>query len=179
MGSENLGRQVEDGWRGRAQTKVKNTALLFYILLSFIAFATFIYFSQRQTVFEVSDALIAGFAVGSFIRFAPAGWEAIKLPIHNLHSGDFLVVGINFLCLGGVFRFLGQWYWRAMDKPNWWIDSTTLAFTTAMLGIGYCLVQATTFTDRGVLVKGAGIRTGYVGILSLAIAVFLIWAGWG
>jgi hypothetical protein len=167
MGSENLGRQVEEGWRGRIQTQVKNTTLLFYILLSLIAFAAFVYLSQRQTVF------------GSFIRFAPAGWEAIKLPVHNLHSGDFLVVGINFLCLGGVFRFLGQWYWRAMDKPNWWIDSTTLAFTTAMLGIGYCLVQATTFTERGVLVRGAGIRTGYVGLLSLAIAMVLIWAGWG
>jgi hypothetical protein len=180
MGSEDTGRQAaETGWRGKVETQVKSTSLLFFILFSFAAFGLFLYLADRQTVYEVSDALIAGFSVGSFMRFAPAGWNAIKLPVHNLHSGDFLVVGINFLCVGGILRFIGQWYWRAMDKPNWWIDSPALAFTTAILGVGYCLVQATTFTDRGVLVRGAGLRTGYVGVVSVAVAACLIWAGWG
>jgi hypothetical protein len=30
-----------------------------------------------------------------------------------------------------------------------------------------------------VLVRGAGLRTGYVGVVSVAVAACLIWAGWG
>ena len=183
MRDQDYGGEREKRWSRRILkkgiTSLRSTSLSAFILLAFLTFAPFLYFADRQIVFEVSDALIAGFSVGAFIRFAPAAWQALKLPAHDLHSGDILCVGVSFLCVGGIARFIGQWYWRAMDKPNWWIDSPILAYTTLILGIGYCLIQATTFSDRGVLVKGAGIRTSYVGLLSLGVAIVLIWLGWG
>src|SRR3954454_9654607 len=105
MGSEDIGRKAETGWRGKVETQVKSTSLLLFVLLAFAAFGLFLYLAERQTVYEVSDALIAGLAVVSFMRFAPAGWNAIKLPVHKLDSGEFLLVGMTCLRKPGIRPF--------------------------------------------------------------------------
>ena len=73
---------------------------------------------------------------------------------------------------------MGQWYWRAMDKPAWWIDSPVLIYCTIFIVIGMFMLVATTFSERGSLVVGAYKRTLAIVLFSLAVTGILIWIGW-
>ena len=97
---------------------LKNTTLLWIILIILVLFAPAIYFMDRQDMFEIVDGLAAGAAIGTIFRYAKPSWEALKLPARELRSGDYLVTGITMICIGGGTRLLGQWYWRANDKPQ-------------------------------------------------------------
>jgi hypothetical protein len=159
--------------------RLKNTTLLWIIFAVLVLFIPVIHFMGRQDVFEIVDGLAAGAAIGTIFRYAKPSWNALKLPARELRSGDYLVTGITFICIGGGTRLMGQWWWRAMNKPDWWIDSPILVYCTLFLVIGMFLLVATTFSERGALVQGAYKRTLAVISFSLAITGILIWVGWG
>jgi hypothetical protein len=160
-------------------TNVKNITLWVVITIVFVLFSPAVAWVERQTMFEVVDALAVGGALGAAVRWGPAAWKALKPPVHSLIPADFLVVGLGFICIGGAARFGGQWYWRASDKPNWWIDSVPLLYFTIIVVIGLFLVMATTYSEKGAVSIGAFRRTIFLVCASITVAVVLVWAGWG
>lgn len=158
---------------------VQNTTLWRFIAAAMVAFVPPLLLVERQTMFEIVDGLCVGACVGVLLGYGRSAWHAIKLPPHDLISGDYLVVGIGMVTLGGAVRFGGQWYWRAMGKPDWWIDSPVLLVATVGIVAGLFLILMTTSSKKGVLVPSAYFRASGLFVTSLAIATILIWAGWG
>jgi hypothetical protein len=159
--------------------KVKNTTLWLIIAVALAIFIPPMLFVERQTMFEIIDGLCVGASVGVLVGYARSAWNALRLPPHELISADYLVVGIAMVTLCGAIRFGGQWYWRALNKPNWWIDSPILLVTTLGIVGGLFLILMTTSSKKGILLPAAYFRAGWLFALSFGIAATLIWAGWG
>lgn len=160
--------------------RIKNTALWAALILIFAAFVPVIYITERQSMFEILNALAVGGAIGALIRWSPSAWEALKPPIHILRSRDYLVVGLGMVCSGGALRLASQWFWRAYDKPSWIIDSAFVLYVTLMITVGFFLLLVPTFSDEfGLLAKGAYLKTATLAGISIIIALSLILIGWG
>ena len=161
------------------EIKIKNTTLWIIVLLTFALFTPLAVFRERQEIFEIVDALAVGMGIGVLLGYAKTVWRAIKLPVHDLTSGDYMLVGLYFSTMGSSLRLAGQWYWRANDKPNWWIDSLGLFYITIFIVIGVAFFLLTTASHEGVLVKNAVYRPVALGSVSIFIASCMIWYGWG
>jgi len=169
----------ESRWRELTSISMKNTTLWAVVALIFLAFVPAVYVVERQSMFEIVDGLLTGAAIGVMVGYFRAAWHAVRLPSHRLVSADYLVVGIILIAFFGAIRFAGQWYWRALGKPNWWIDSTTLLMTTIGITIGLFLVLMTTSSEKGVLLPKAYFKAGWLILLSLGIGVTMILVGFG
>jgi len=170
---------TETRWRELAEGSVRNTTLWLVIAIAFVAFIPPVLLVDRQSMFEVVDGLCVGSAVGVMVGYARAAWHAVRLPSHRLVSADYLVCGVIMVAFFGAIRFAGQWYWRAVNKPNWWIDSATLLFTTIGITIGLFLILMTTSSEKGVLLPRAYVKASWLFALSLGIAAIMIYSGWG
>lgn len=172
-------------WNRRIRTnpilkRIKNTTLWLGILLVFLAFAPAVHWVERQSMFEIADGLLVGAGLGCIIRWGPAAWKAIMPPIHELRAADHLVVGLGLVFCGLIFRFAGQWYWRAMDKPDWFINSSILLYFTLAITIGLYLLMMPTFTENGgKLTVAAAPKTFAIMAVSLVSSILLICSGWG
>jgi len=166
-------------WREFTSISMKNTTLWAAVAVIFALFIPAVYFVERQTMFEIVDGLLTGAAIGVMVGYFRAAWHAVRLPSHKLVSADYLVVGVIMIAFFGAIRFAGQWYWRALNKPNWWIDSPTLLMTTIGITIGLFLILMTTSSEKGVLLPKAYLKASWLFALSLSIGAVMIWAGWG
>lgn len=159
--------------------KLQNLTLLIIVLLVYAISIPGSIFVNRQEIFEIWDGLGVGLAAGVLIGFAPACWRALRPPIHDLITGDYLITGVSFTAIGIGTRLAGQWYWRGSGKPNWWIDSTLLLYSTITIVIGLGLILLTTSSHKGILMGAAYTRTIALGLFSVLIASIMIWYGWG
>jgi len=166
-------------WGYLTSISIRNTTLWIGVTLAFLAFLPAVYFVERQSMFEIVDGLVTGAAIGVMVGYFKAAWHAVKLPSHKLVSADYLVVGVIMIAFFGAVRFAGQWYWRAMSKPNWWIDSPMLLMTTVGIMIGLFLILMTTSSEKGILLPKAYLKASWLFALSLGIGAVMIWAGWG
>jgi len=158
---------------------IRNTTLWLLLTAVFSAFFPPMFLVERQSMFEIADALLCGAAFGFFVGSAPSSWSILKLPSHSLRPHDYFIFGSNLVSLFGTCRFLGQWYWRAAGKPEWWIDSAWLLFTTIGMSLGFFMMMISTTSDKGVLLPQGYVKTSALFALSGAVAAILIWAGWG
>jgi hypothetical protein len=162
------------------QAPIHNTTLWLAITIAFIIFTPGVIWVERQSMYELANAVIVGLGVSALVKWIPAAWEAVKPPIHELRASDYLIVGIGMICIGAVGRFAGQWWWRAYDKPaGIWIDGPVALYFTMIIGVGIFLVFIPTHNEDGHLAIGAWSRTFSLAGLSVAIAGVLAWAGWG
>jgi hypothetical protein len=159
--------------------RIRNTTLWIVIAAAFAVFIPPIVLVSRQSMYEVADALLCGAALGFFVGSSPASWDVLKLPSHSIKAHEYFIVGSNLVSLFATSRFGGQWYWRATDKPEWWIDSIPLLLTTIGMSLGFFMMMISTTSDKGVLLPQGYFKTSALFALSGAIAAVLIWAGWG
>jgi hypothetical protein len=160
------------------KTEISNVGIWVLILLALASFIPAIHFVDRQSMFEIVDGLAVGGAVGALIRWGPAAWNALWPPARGLKAYDLLSVGIAMLALGGAARLGMQWYWRANDKHDSIIDSVPMVVITLLVVVGYFLVLVPTFSTEGVYLEKPW-KSGLLAVISLAISVLIIWAGWG
>jgi fluoride ion exporter CrcB/FEX len=160
------------------RTDISNVGVWVLILLALASFIPAIHFIDRQSMFEIVDGLAVGGAIGALIRWGPAAWNALWPPARNLKAYDLLAVGIALLALGGAARLGMQWYWRANDKHDSIIDSVPMVVITLVVVVGYFLTLVPTFSSDGVYLERPW-KSGLLALLSLAISVLIIWAGWG
>lgn len=160
--------------------RLKNVALWIFVVLIFGCFTPAVHFVGRQSMFEIADGLAVGLGIGALIRWGPAAWNALRPPVHELRAHDFLIVGLGLICAGSALRFGSQWYWRASEKPDWFIDSGFLLYCTLAVAIGFSLTLVPTFSsEHGFLTIDAPRKTALLAAISLAISLLIIWAGWG
>jgi fluoride ion exporter CrcB/FEX len=160
------------------KTEISNVGIWVLILLALLSFIPAIHFLDRQSMFEIVDGLAVGGAVGALIRWGPAAWNALWPPARNLKAYDLLSVGIALLSIGGALRLGAQWYWRANDKHDSIIDSVPMVVITLLVVIGYFLVLVPTFSTEGVYLERPW-KSALLAMISIAISVLIIWAGWG
>jgi fluoride ion exporter CrcB/FEX len=160
------------------KTEISNVGIWVLILLALMSFIPAIHFIDRQSMFEIVDGLAVGGAVGALIRWGPAAWNALWPPARNLKAYDLLSVGIALLAIGGALRLGVQWYWRANDKLDSIIDSVPMVVITLIVVIGYFLVLVPTFSTEGVYLERPW-KSALLAMISIAISVLIIWAGWG
>src|SRR4051812_22421036 len=160
------------------RTEISNVGIWVLILLALLSFIPAIHFIDRQSMFEIVDGLAVGGAVGALIRWGPAAWNALWPPARNLKAYDLLSVGIALLSIGGALRLGAQWYWRANDKHDSIIDSVPMVDITLLVVIGYFLVLVPTFSTEGGYLERPW-KSALLAMISIAISVLIIWAGWG
>jgi fluoride ion exporter CrcB/FEX len=160
------------------KTQISNVAIWVLILLALLSFIPAIRFLDRRSMFEIVDGLAVGGAIGALIRWGPAAWNALWPPARTLKAYDLLSVGIAMLSVGGAFRLAMQWYWRSNDKRDSIIDSVPMVVITLLVVVGYFLVLVPTFSTEGVYLERPW-KSGLLALISIAISVLIIWAGWG
>jgi hypothetical protein len=160
------------------KTEISNVAVWFLLLVAFVVCIPAIHYVDRQSMFEIVDGLAVGGAIGALIRWGPAAWSALWPPARSLKASDLLSVGVGLLAIGGALRLGYQWYWRASDKPDYVIDSVLMLYFTIVVVFGYFLLLVPTFSSDGVYLERPW-KSGLLAIISLAISVLIIWAGWG
>jgi fluoride ion exporter CrcB/FEX len=160
------------------KTEISNVGIWVLIVLALLSFIPAIHFIDRQSMFEIVDGLAVGGAVGALIRWGPAAWNALWPPARTLKAYDLLSVGIALLAIGGALRLGVQWYWRANNKMDSIIDSVAMVVITLVVVIGYFLVLVPTFSTEGVYLERPW-KSALLAMISIAVSVLIIWAGWG
>lgn len=138
------------------------TALTVWLLFWPIAWAL-----ERDTLFDLVNALSVSVGVGVLCAYMPGFWYALR---HQPLSGPhYLVLGIGCTWLATSIRHMWNWGWRFLDKPEWMIDHPFVAFLVWVLFTGGCLHLTAKGAIDGDIPKSNWIWLGAV----VAVAVFL------
>jgi hypothetical protein len=154
--------------------KISNAALWAVLVAAWIAFMPLGLLVERQDLFEVINAMIMAVASGVVVGFWPRAWAALRMPVHILDAADLLIIGIVVCSVSVTVIFGGQWLWRALDKPEWIIDSFFLAFTRWAFLTGAIMVLTSSATRvNGIVTPGMFRRSCVVVMAALIVALSL------
>lgn len=154
--------------------QISNATLWLVILVAWVAFVPLGLLADRQDLFESINAMIMAVASGVAVGFWPRAWRALRMPVHILDAADLLIIGIVVCSVAVTVIFGGQWLWRALDKPEWIIDSFFLAFTRWAFLTGAIMVLTSSATRvNGIVTPGMFRRSCVVVMVALGVAMAL------
>jgi hypothetical protein len=134
---------------GNAKTSITNTKLLVYLLVAWVLFIPLVFFAKRVDVFEIANAVCFSAGIGFCIGYATPFWGAIRLPPHKMTSAHLLITGAWITCAASVQVFVLQFFWRILDRPEWFIASPYVAFTRWQMATGIAVMMTTAFSKQG------------------------------
>jgi hypothetical protein len=158
---------------------VNNFTVWFSLALVLLLFVPFAVLVPREPLFEGLNAVCMSIAAGVMIGYGRPAWRTMRLPIHAVDSAELLVVGIVICSFAIVGVFGAQWLWRAMDKPDFIIDSIPVAFTRWMLAFGAFTVLVSAQSSNGAVNSRAYAKAGLVVAAAVLAAATLISLGIG
>jgi hypothetical protein len=158
---------------------IRNTTLWVILAAVGLLFIPAVIFIERRELFEALNAVCIAASVGVCVGYASSTWRAIRMPPHQMTAAHLVIVAAFLICMSLAIVFAGQYAWRAMDKPDWVIDSWPVALSRWTLAGGLVIYLATNYSRNGEIVVGAYRRTAILVALAVLIASILVWAGLG
>jgi membrane protease YdiL (CAAX protease family) len=158
---------------------ISNFTVWLSLALVVLLFVPFVAFIPRQSFFEGLNAICMAVAAGVMVGYGKPAWTTMRLPIHKVDSAELLVVGIVVCSLAIVGIFGGLWLWRALDKPDYVIDSVEFAFTRWLFAFGAFTVLVSAQSSNGAVNGRAYGKAGLVVAAAVFVAATLISLGIG